>query len=271
MASNNPKHDLSKSIRPKNSARNPAKDAPGKPQAATGVTPPPKKGDNSGNDTQERKFWRKKPVETVTLIIVLAYTVISFFQWLALKDSNQINRETLVSVQRAFVTFKGFRTGLSDERCNSEVKTFFRVQAIWENSGTTPAIATVSSFNFKELPDEPDETEFKGAHQLSDFSIGTIGPKAELMSLPLSIPQSLILCDQPGSSRRFCSWGWIVYRDVFPKTKLHVTEFCQKLNETRIPMAPATGIATEWATCRHHNCADENCEDYQAIANIMPK
>src|SRR5271157_5506454 len=99
MAPSDPKRELRESVHPKDATDDPGNVTPGELQPTPCISPPPKKGHDSSNGAQDCNFWREKPIETVTLIIVLAYTVISFFQWLALNDSNQINREAVQSVQ----------------------------------------------------------------------------------------------------------------------------------------------------------------------------
>ncbi|MGD0400336.1 MAG: hypothetical protein ABSC04_15625 [Syntrophobacteraceae bacterium] len=300
MASSNPKHNSGKSVNPKDTAGHPTNVAPGKPKTTAGIPPPPKKRDDSDNSTQDRKFWRKKPIEITTLIIVLAYTVISFFQWWALSDSNQINqqsleinrqsveisRQSLVSVQRAFVTWKGFTVEPRVERWESEEKKYFAVKTIWENSGTTPAIRIIYSNKGKTMRDEPDDIQFKSQGQPSDYAIEALGPKYQTTTTAISIPESYFgkevfpsLKQHKGLPPKqhkivelkqgFFIWGWVVYADDFPGTQLHVTEFCRRLHGVR--SSPDGSLTFDWDACRHHNCVDNYCEDYHTIANIMPK
>lgn len=226
------------------------------------------------------------------LITTVIYTFYAGRQWLAMLDSNTINKESLEAVQRAFVTFQkinldAIRTSLqSDER--SWVFT-----AIVENSGTTPAINRIQYFSgSNDLQGEPSEEQFIGPN--NDRLIGEIGPKAEKGIGPLIKADSFVLGTFPLSSigskefheffrsKRILLWGWVGYRDVFPSTRPHITEFCEEVNgvgaaETHAAI-PSTKIdlmqlqpTLNFKECEGHNCTDEHCRDYYAIAAMVPK
>jgi hypothetical protein len=71
--------------------------------------------------------------------------------------------------------------------------------------------------------------------------------------------------------------GFIVYKDVFsPETKVHLTEFCQKLTGLDLAMNPALPMPKilpdfppfgfEFNGCDKHSCADEYCKaDYEKV------
>jgi len=67
----------------------------------------------------------------------------------------------------------------------------------------------------------------------------------------------------------------MVYRDIFPNSRIHVTEFCWKVIEIKWKMSEKgqregkphfTGSA-----CSHHNCVDEFCGDYAVLTALSPK
>jgi len=88
-----------------------------------------------------------------------------------------------------------------------------------------------------------------------------IGPKADVnsgddFSLTPGILEELF--DQ---HQRIYIWGTVKYRDIFPETKRHITEFCTSIfavpdNSNRLRL---TG-----EECDRHNCSDEECPDYDA-------
>ena len=45
--------------------------------------------------------------ELVIVVATTCYAVVALYQWGTMKDSNNINRESLISVQRAFVQLSG--------------------------------------------------------------------------------------------------------------------------------------------------------------------
>jgi hypothetical protein len=136
------------------------------------------------------------------------------------------------------------------------------------------------------MQDEPDQLQFRSGVQPSDYAVEALGPKDQKTSMPISMPESyfgekpiISLKQQKGLppeqhkiiklKQGFFIWGWVVYTDVFPGTKLHITEFCQKLRG--LTFFQDGTLTFEWDTCRHHNCVDDYCEDYQVSANMMPK
>jgi hypothetical protein len=76
-------------------------------------------------------------------------------------------------------------------------------------------------------------------------------------------------------SERYFFWGWIVYRDVFKDSPVHVTEWCR--------VATASGRAISESDknkshpvvhldfCEEHNCADDQCKDYKQITDFVRK
>jgi hypothetical protein len=76
------------------------------------------------------------------------------------------------------------------------------------------------------------------------------------------------------------AWGWIVYKDIFPNTPIHVTEFCNHLlatgytapdsdNPLPPPVTSNSTITTNWESCKKHNCIDQYCEDYDEVVKLL--
>jgi hypothetical protein len=89
--------------------------------------------------------------------------------------------------------------------------------------------------------------------------------------LPVSKPvsgSSIAVFPVPLAGHRFF-WGWVAYRDVFPGTKRHLTEFCRELGF--VGYRPSNqNVSLSFDSCRHHNCTDESCEDYEEILKMFP-
>jgi hypothetical protein len=53
------------------------------------------------------------------------------------------------------------------------------------------------------------------------------------------------------------------YNDVFPNTAPHITEVCRELTGV-YGNASSFAAPTQWVytLCPHHNCTDEECNDY---------
>jgi len=208
-----------------------------------------------------------------TVLIFLAtlgYAWVALKQWSAMKDSNRISRESLESVQRAFIT----PLNISARKVQEGPGVF-----LWgftphlENSGTTPAVNAINSYCADRLGGEPGENDFEGPKNFERAPI-TIGPKAapklkELMvTEKTAFGQEIGTNPTPGMIKKgpesLFVWGWVMYNDVFPNTKIHLTEFCESMGAiSSLPDGKAISIT--YYSCAHHNCTDEYCEDYEQM------
>lgn len=201
-------------------------------------------------------------------------------------ESNNINRESLESVQRAFVVSHDVTQGrhiITDQEGEHAIWSFTMP---WENTGTTPASITSQAFFADKLSGEPTEEQFARKPLIQN---AVMGPKAirnvgnvtatdislfghelphrdqDVIAMPI---QTLI--QYGGPLQVF--WGWVTYRDILPNTQLHVTEFCEYLSSIVIVRDnPQTPFGFGWLPCDHHNCADKQCEDYKAIVELADK
>jgi hypothetical protein len=142
----------------------------------------------------------------------------------------------------------------------------------WKNVGNMPAIGVVTAVGKIKQDEEITEEQFMMyGHVDRTAAKSAIGPQSSIDSGTLRDDISF-LTDDPGAPRWM--WGWIVYRDTFPRTKTHVTEWCWKVIEITWKLddnGRRTGKPDITATtCAHHNCIDEFCEDYASIAALSP-
>ena len=197
-------------------------------------------------------------------------------QVVGIKESNRINRESLESVQRAFITYKGTQSERMIVPPGKYVHVF---SPVFENSGTTPARAAIGAFDCApHLSSEPNEAMFKGT-KARWSTIMTIGPKAiqnpgnkhmdetdlwlrDLGDDPITRLQKAIWMP------RSFVWGWVVYKDVFQRTPPHLTEFCEELNGATA-VSPGGKVIFDYLKCAHHNCTDEDCPDYREITSFL--
>lgn len=232
--------------------------------------------------TQQRKQLRWTKIGAIFVII---YTLLMGYQSCLFKSANEINRQALISVQRAFVTFQGFEISPSD---NTAGEHFWDYQPKYENSGNTPAINTMSSFECGLLPTEPTQQQFErtGLNVLGkpEFNTNTIGPKNSVNGAPWRAREIDVVGGNIGNDslpsnyyeshgipflhrdRRvgFYCWGWIVYKDILPETKPHLTEFCTHLSAMVLDFKTKT-INQRFAGCSNYNCTDENCPNYNQV------
>lgn len=197
-----------------------------------------------------------------------------------MRKQNQTAREALENVQRAYVSFQG----LEWERVQSTdfpvAMHAWELIAKFENGGATPAIHVVAAVSLWPLSGPPTEQEFKG--DFKNFPITRIGTKAAARIKATAIPEIVIFGTDLGPTitadstkethfnRGLFVWGWLYYKDIFPKTKEHITEICAQITSARyIPSSTSENkVGFEDSQCHAHNCDDEQCEDYQEIVKI---
>jgi hypothetical protein len=216
-----------------------------------------------------------KQIETQTVSIKISAD--------AAKSAADVAEQTLVAVQRPFVRFDSFSVQ-TFVRDNPDVP-YLQITANWENSGITPATDVVGSFRIEELPNAPSGETFIKPEGALNSSI-YIGPKGRLqqgIQKPLSFftgggglsdirKYNIEKLPPLRTHQRIFVWGWIFYRDVFPNTKPHLTEFAQEI--TGIASAvnrsePGASVKMTLAACDQHNCVDDYCADYDKIINLV--
>jgi hypothetical protein len=188
-------------------------------------------------------------------------------------ESNQINRDSLVSVQRAFVTFNQIKYQRFANPIQTGEQWAFDME--FTNNGTTPAIQAMGRFVVDELPNGLTEERFTGDFSEQKKNISTIGPKAPY-SIGPDLKTDYFVFRQPVDlhhpehipllklERHAYFWGWVAYRDIFPNSTFHLTESCYVLNG--ISVSPkGGGIQLSFLSCQEHNCTDEYCSDYKTI------
>lgn len=137
----------------------------------------------------------------------------------------------------------------------------------------------VAQANVKELKSEPDRQEF--IVSFTDFPITTISPRATKSITATVEPEPLVFGIDLGKSpvdalnkthfnRNLFFWGWIYYRDAFPTTKPHVTEYCFKIGAIDYTFATQS-VSFDFQECAEHNCTDENCKDRQQIISAVER
>jgi hypothetical protein len=135
MASSDPEHNPGKTVSPQSKAKKHTDPTPGQSEIIPKIRPSPTHGNNPNNGGKYRKPWWKHFLEIIALLAVPVAAFFATIQCFELRKSNEINkgsleinRASLVSVQRAFVTWKGFITIPRVEHWESEEKRYFAVK-----------------------------------------------------------------------------------------------------------------------------------------------
>jgi hypothetical protein len=263
-----------KSVPTQNTARHQSNNRPIQVSIVAESKPAPPAEPYSDTRKDNTPLW-KKILEWGALLTAIGLLVVNIFQMMATQDAvtkageaNNLTRRSLESVQRAFIISHGIKKKMIVVKNTSGNTTkSFEFTTQWENAGNTPAVGVIMAFGVVEKIDELTEPEFMATRidrAVLKAASSAIGPKSTVDS---GVARQLE--DFPDVPRFF--WGWLVYRDTFPNTEPHVTEFCLKTTKIQ-PHQPPDGDYTFDATvCSHHNCVDEFCEDYTAMTQLFSR
>ncbi len=175
-------------------------------------------------------------------------------------DSNKINRESLESVQRAFVVFSpNAEVGTTVDQHRKVVA--WQAHVPMKNAGSTGTkrLRDNISFHTSKTP-LPENFSFPDT---SDVMGGVLGPKDEVQLRTNDIPiGDVILASQ--KLAHIYVYGWGAYRDVFSQSAQHLTMFCYELFPNTIPgdlTSVDYKLTGSFVTCKKHNCQDEECRN----------
>jgi hypothetical protein len=213
-------------------------------------------------------------ISFLTLLAVTWYAWVATQQRNAMIGGNRISQDALYSVQRAFVAQQKPTTELAtytNLEKTEKPSTVIETTAHWENIGNTPAIDVVTLFASVQQQNELTEEEFLGKNLIdaSSFNAATLAPRGTVDGGPIRQYESWFK-EQPNTPWFY--WGWMTYKDIFPNTKTHVTEFCWRVTEIKYQIAadgkPVGKPHFSAGQCAQHNCIDEFCADYAAIVEF---
>jgi hypothetical protein len=247
-------------------------------------TPNPNGGNGKNHRCQKEKSSLAARIEAgcaVALVIITGcYAYYAALQHSAILESNKINREALESVQRAFVALEDidFHVGYRIVPPHDKLWEF---SAVFENTGMTPAVLNTRYLDVgNELPNGPSIEQFLGDPRRWITMPAEIGAKSTRRIGAIQESESFVLggfslsaSDREKVARllklgKVCIWGWVAYRDVFPHTPPHITEFCEHIVGIESDAKP---IRVHTQPCKEHNCSDERCNEYATITNMLPK
>lgn len=178
----------------------------------------------------------------------------------AARDNADVAKLSMVASDRAYIHYNGCRW--ISHHDNSDGHVFWRVRAIWINSGNTPT-RKMKVHVERELRDDELPLDFPFASPEQAPKPVSIAPKGTIESGYFDIDGSDLVAVATGSKHLYI-WGVARYRDVFPETAEHVTKFCVHARAiTGNPMqgydAKANIMDILFAHHFTHNCADEDC------------
>jgi hypothetical protein len=177
----------------------------------------------------------------------------------------QTTRESLTSVQRAFLKFDGQVP--SDKIIESGVVTKLTLDLHWTNIGNTAARNVYAEVNWKAMRQEmPDDYKFP---DLSDIKlIPVLIAREQYANATVDVPIDWFNFVRSDPNWHMYVYGWTTYQDVFNGTPVHLSEFCVELvnvsSDKENMSDPLAKITWKVILCKlPHNCADDTCEDYK--------
>jgi hypothetical protein len=243
---------------------------PAAPSAHPHVPPSPPQQRRTHTWKPDQTPWWKVLLEVAALLAVIAYTIAAWRQLGvmngqlgemskqypeikksadAAKSAAETAKESLTQAQRAFL-FTSIKYAISPEGVHQ-----YYVEI--RNSGTTPARSTTNQHNCEISNLSPENFDYRDFPASTKPSLLTIGPQAIInMDGEYDLTQDDVK-RMRDESKSIYIWGWIHYRDVFPNSKPHVTEFCYRL----LPEMRGQGtLQLRSPTCPTHNCTDDDCK-----------
>jgi len=209
----------------------------------------------------------KSLVPAATLFVGVLVAIIYFFQLREMIHSNEINRESLQTVQRAYMVVESEPRALTPERdIKTGVVTAWHFQTMMENVGNTATQGLnyhtnlavwsgplPSDFTYPDLDANGKPCRIHAPQAECAVVYAVAGPKVVLWSHDISLPKEMT--DKIKDGAHIYAYGWVDYRDVFAWTPRHRTEYCYEVTSVG-PVGPSFG------NCPAHNCTDNDCKDY---------
>jgi hypothetical protein len=179
-------------------------------------------------------------------------------------ESNSVNREALVSVQRAFVLFD-FRLlfNILPDPGKPDNTGWYEFSARIENTGATPTRDFISHINWavRGAILDMNSFDFKDSAGSESPSTFVLGPHQSAPVGGIKVDRSIVAGLQGNPRIYLYFYGWATYRDVFNNTPRHVTMFCSEAGEFRgNPNLMSGSPQIVWKACPKHNCADGECD-----------
>jgi hypothetical protein len=196
--------------------------------------------------------WSSDGITAAATASIAFFTIVLVF---VTNRQARLTKDALIYTQRAFVFVRDGTLTVTRDR-QTEKATGFLISVDWENSGDTPTKNMRMRFNRLVTPKIlPDDFDFPD-YEIDDIHI-LLGPKATVGTTPLEISPEEMRAVREKESHLYV-WGWAEYNDVFPNTKRHRTEFCQKW-WVGGDLINANKFSAGFAWHRQHNGADSEC------------
>ncbi len=231
------------------------------------------KASNQATYRREKKRFILEIATFITVVIVGILTVIGV--WESMQNTD-INRESLQSVQRSYLSMQDIHLSQWPSAPGAqEPQTRWSASVV--NDGNTPAVDVVGGFNARSFGQrEVTEADFLDLPISQEITVSPkrsidLGPVMRGLEMTAGIDLRYPPFNQPVHVQKdkIFFWGIVFYRDVFPKTPIHLTEFCWNLSN--IAFTKEGQAQPFYGICTSHNCTDMYCSDYKQLIKRLPK
>ena len=195
--------------------------------------------------------------QAIIALATIAYVTIATLQWSSMKQSNQIARESLITVQRASISFGNVNGSPVLDKPMGKIVGYQFTRTV-TNDGSTPAKDVRVWRDWKALPEFP--ANFAYSERFFNIVGPVMGSKQTIDVTPIFVPIRVLL----DATKKIRFWGTARYYDIFKDTPEHVTEVCVDIVRVgEIDKLDNSGTKTlgdfHFPPCDKHNCADEQC------------
>lgn len=211
------------------------------------------------NPAPNQRDWLKFWLEIVGLSVIVWYAYTTNGLLVESQKQTKLSEEALTSIQRAFIVFGPIESDVGEFNIlTTPNPTIMRFKLNIENSGTTPT-RHAFMYGSSSWISKTEDFRMSGGSGGAQLIQSTFGPRQTLKTNPITIDFNAAM--KPPEGKRLIIWGWLKYYDIFPNTRIHVTEFCREL--TGAAFNKKTGeMKVAFTTYRKYNCTDEDCENY---------
>jgi hypothetical protein len=174
----------------------------------------------------------------ITALATLAIAAFTATLWFATNQQAELTKEAFIADKRAFVFATGFTSIWEEDKATSLYN--WRFKPTLRNSGETPT-KTLQMYVACEVRNTSLPPGYAFTPQEQYIASGMMPPKFDLQGgqapqFPGAAVTPQDIVDAQAGRKFIYLWGWIKYRDVFPKTPQHTTRYCWAILPTGDPM-----------------------------------
>jgi hypothetical protein len=173
-----------------------------------------------------------------------------------MKIANKTNRDALTSVQRAFVSIPTPIIAEAPDPHNPG-QTLYQIMIRWENTGNTPTRNLTMRFRFIPSPTAIDDPWDFNSPKTVTIPREFISPKDKVSegSYYMSHQEAV---DTVQRRSYLYAIAEATYDDILKSGEPHITQFCASYKGVAGVVIQNLQVV-HWESCRHHNCADDEC------------